>query len=133
VPGGLLVHLGDMNLRRRIIGAVLAGASLIGVASMTSSVAHAETPTATQTSETVASQPSQPPRPPIISLPDYLAVFHQALVQAARFEAEPDGRGLEASAALRAMVEQSYAQLIADFSSQVEARNRWAESLAAAT
>jgi hypothetical protein len=51
VPGGLLAHLGDMNIRRSIIGAVLAGASLVGVASMASSAAHAETPATTATTE----------------------------------------------------------------------------------
>jgi hypothetical protein len=38
-----------MNLRHSIIGAVLAGASLVGVASMASSVAHAESPATTDT------------------------------------------------------------------------------------
>jgi hypothetical protein len=99
---------------------------------MASSVAHAETPTATDDQTSATAQPSQPPSQ-LISLPDYFAGFGQVAVQAARLEALPDGRGLEASAGLRAMFEQSYLQLIADFSSQVEAWNRWGESLAAAT
>ena len=120
-----------MNLRRRIIGAVLAGASLIGVASMASSVAHAETPTPTeaQTSTTPPSKPV-PPGPQLAALAHHFAELDQL---AARLEAEPDGRGLEASAALKAMYEQAYTHVIADFSSQVDEWNRWWESLAAAT
>ncbi len=131
VPGRPLVHLGDMHLRRRIIGAVLAGASLVGVASMASSVAHAEMPTATG-AETSATAPSKP-IPPGPQLAALLAVFDQAMLHVTRLEAEPDGRGLEASAAVKAMYEQAYAHVIADYSSQVDVWNRWAESLAAAT
>ncbi len=47
-----------MNLRRSIIGAVLAGASLVGVASTASSVAHAETPAATTDTEVGATAQS---------------------------------------------------------------------------
>ncbi len=109
----------------------MAGASLIGVASMASSVAHAETPTApeAQTSATPPSKPI-PPGPQLASLAHSFAAIEQLM---AKLEAEPDGRGLEASAALQAMMEQAYAHVIADFSSQVDEWNRWWESHAAAT
>jgi hypothetical protein len=64
---------------------------------------------------------------------DFNGLFFGGIARPVRDTALPDGRGLEASAGLRAMFEESSLQLIADFSSQVEAWNRWGETLAAAT
>ena len=63
-PGELLVHVVDMNIRRSIIGAVLAGASLVGVAAMASSGrsrrGHPTTATATGRERGWVRPPSPP-------------------------------------------------------------------------